>query len=95
MGRYFLSSRADADMVSIWEYIAQDNQAAADRMIDRFTATFEQFAEFPESGEQYHHPQGELRRVVVSPDLIFYRVSGDEADIVRVLHGARRWDKLL
>jgi toxin ParE1/3/4 len=95
MGRYFLSSRADADMLAVWEYIAQDNIPAADRMIDRFTAAFERIAQFPESGERYEHPKGEFRVVVVAPYLIFYQRSGDEVDIVRVLHGARRWQDLL
>ena len=95
MGRYFLSSRADADMLVIWEFIAQDSVAVADRMIDQFTATFERIAQFPESGERYQHPQGELRRVVVSPYLIFYKIVGDEIDVVRVLHGARKWEQLL
>lgn len=95
MGRYFLSSRADTDMLAVWEYIAQDNLTAADRMIDRFTAAFERIAQFPESGARYEHPKGELRRVVVSPYLVFYQISGGEVNIVRVLHSARRWDELL
>ena len=95
MGRYFLSSRADADMLAIWEYIAQDNIIAADRMIDQFTAAFERIAQFPEMGARHEHPNDDFRMVVVAPYLIFYRISGDEADIVRVLHSARRWDELL
>ena len=46
MGRYFLSSVAESDMLAIWEYIANDNIFAADRMIDRFTAAFERAAAF-------------------------------------------------
>jgi toxin ParE1/3/4 len=95
MGRYFLSSIAEADMLAIWEYIAQDNIAAADRMIDRFTAAFERAAQFPEAGERHEHPKGNFCIVVVSPYLIFYTIAGDEIDIVRVLHGARRWEDLL
>jgi toxin ParE1/3/4 len=95
MGRYFLSSLADADMLAVWEYIAQDNIPAADRMIDCFTATFERIAQFPESGERYEHAKGEFRIVVVAPYLIFYRIAGDNVDIVRVLHSARRWQDLL
>lgn len=95
MGRYFLSSVAEADMLAIWEYIAQDNLSAADRIIDRFTATFERIATFPDAGARYEHPKGEFRFVVVTPYLIFYKITGDEVDIVRVLHGARRWEDVL
>jgi toxin ParE1/3/4 len=95
MGRYFLSSFAEADTLSIWKYIAQDNMNAADRMIDRLTAAFERIAMYPETGERYEHPKGELRIVTESPYLIFYKIAGDEIDIVRVLHGARRWEDLV
>ncbi len=95
MGRYFLSSVAEADMLSVWEYIAQDNLLAADRIIDRFTAAFERITAFPEAGARYEHPKGEFRFVIVTPYLIFYKITGDEVDIVRVLHGARRWEDVL
>jgi plasmid stabilization system protein ParE len=29
------------------------------------------------------------------PTEVFYKINGDETDIVRVLHGARRWEDLL
>jgi toxin ParE1/3/4 len=95
MARYFLSSLAESDIRAIWEYIAQNNVSAADRLIDRFTETFERIAQFPESGERFEHPKGEFRIRVVAPYLIFHRVIGDEVDIVRVLHGARHWENLL
>jgi toxin ParE1/3/4 len=95
MGRYFLSSIAESDTISIWAYIARDNIAAADRTIDKFTEAFERAAQFPEAGEKYQHLKGEFRIVIVSPYLVFYRIAGDEIDIVRVLHGARRWEDLL
>lgn len=95
MGRYFLSSVAEVDMVAVWEYVARDNLSAADRLIDRFTAAFERIAQFPEAGERYQHPTGEFRIGIVSPYLIFYKIVGDEVDIVRVLHSARKWEELL
>jgi toxin ParE1/3/4 len=95
MRRYFLSSVAEADTLSIWEHIAQDNMIAADHMIDRITAAFERIAMYPETGERYQHPKGEFRIITELPYLIFYRISGEEIDIVRVLHGARRWEDLV
>jgi toxin ParE1/3/4 len=95
MGRFYLSSLAEGDMLAVWEYIAQDNIAAADRMIDRFTAAFERIAQSPIAGMQYDHPKGKFRIVPVGIYLIFYRIISDEVDIVRVLHGARRWEDLL
>ena len=57
MGRYFLSSVAEADMLAIWEYIGEDNLAAADRMIDRFTEAFERLAQFPDAGTRIGIPK--------------------------------------
>jgi plasmid stabilization system protein ParE len=93
MGRYFLSSVAEADTVAIWEYIAADSLHAADRMVDSFTTAFERIAKFPEAGARYDHPKCELRFVVVAPYLVFYKITADEVDIV--LHSARKWDELL
>jgi toxin ParE1/3/4 len=95
MGRFFLSSVAESDMLAIWEYIAQDNIIAADRMIDRFTAAFERATAYPEASQKYIHPKGEFRIIVVGAYLVFYKTAGEEVDIVRVLHGARRWEDLL
>jgi plasmid stabilization system protein ParE len=64
-------------------------------MIDRFTAAFERIAMYPEVGERYYHPKGEFRIVTESPYVIFYKLAGEEIDIVRVLHGARRWEDLV
>jgi toxin ParE1/3/4 len=66
---------------------------AADRMIDRFTATFDRIAMYPETGDR--HPKGEFRIVTEAPYLILYRIAGEEIDVVRVLHGARRWEDLV
>ena len=82
-------------MLAVWEHIAIDNISAADQVIDRFTAAFERIASFPESGAPFDHPRGMFRIVVVTPYLIFYRTIGNEVDIVRVLHSARRWEELL
>jgi len=95
MARYFLSSVAEGDMAAIWEHIAADSVLAADRVIDQFTSIFERIAVFPEAGSRYQHPAGEFRVMVAGAYLVFYKIQSDGVDIVRVLHGARRWEDLL
>ena len=68
---------------------------AADRMIDRLTAAFERIAMFPETGERYQHPNSEFRIVTESPYLIFYKIAGDEIDIVVNFHLSRYSDILV
>jgi toxin ParE1/3/4 len=93
MAGYHLSSRAEWDVLEIWKYIAKDNLAAADRLLDRFTDAFEQLSQFPESGQRYQDT--ELRQMTVSPYVILYQVSAGGVNIVRVVHSSRKWEALL
>jgi plasmid stabilization system protein ParE len=51
MRRFSISPQARADLKEIWKYIARDSITAADRMLERFLATFRGLAAFPESGQ--------------------------------------------
>jgi len=95
MSRYYLSSAAEEDVLAAWDYIARDSVTAADRMIDRFSSAFERIARHPEAGARFEHSKGEFRFVIAGAYLVFYKLAGDEAAIVRVLHSARRWEDLL
>lgn len=95
MQRYYLTSVAENDVRNIWDYIAADNIAAADQMIDRFTAFFNLLAANPEAGEEISHRTRSFRRATVPPYVIYYQLTGSKVAIVRVLHGARNWEDLL
>lgn len=95
MRTHFLSSVADQDIADVWQFIARDSIEAADRMIDRFTATFGSLAQSPYLGQVYEHPRLELRRFSVDKYAIFYRILDDAIVVVRILHGARNIDRLL
>jgi plasmid stabilization system protein ParE len=44
------TSTAIADLKAIWDYIAIDNEAAADRTIDRIQSAAESLLQFPKAG---------------------------------------------
>jgi toxin ParE1/3/4 len=44
------SHQAEADLLEIWRYIAQDNPGAADRVLDRIERTVELLARHPLKG---------------------------------------------
>lgn len=50
MSPIILDRDAKADLIDIWQYIAQDNEAAADRMLDRIWDGFRVIARFPNGG---------------------------------------------
>ncbi len=80
---------ADADLDSIWLYIAADSVAAAERQIQRIEAAERRLADFPELGPARPELRAGLRSWAVGAYLIVYRIDPDALTIVRVLHGAR------
>lgn len=84
-----LSNQARQDLIAIWEYIAEDNSAAADRVLDTLDARMQLLADHPLLGPARPDIARDLRYLVSENYLILYRVLDDVVDIVRVLHGAR------
>jgi toxin ParE1/3/4 len=92
----FRTSEAIADLDGIWDYIARDSPAAADRMLDELTERFALLLKSPEIGEpQPKLADGSYRRVTCRSYVIYYRPLDDGIVLVRVLHGARDHESLL
>ena len=90
MSRYLLGRAAEADLNSIWEYIAQDSVDAADRWIEKLFACFESLAANPGMG----HKREDLTSLPVlfwpvGSYLVLYRNQPDFIEIVAVTQGAR------
>ncbi len=85
-----ISKRADADLDSIWQYIARDNPAAANRVEQALHAAMRMLAAFPGLGHRRSDVGNPAYRFwTVKPFIIAYRLDGDTLTVVRVLHGAR------
>jgi toxin ParE1/3/4 len=89
MNRYVVSPDARTDLDEIWQFIAEDNVNAADRMMRALRDRFKALVEQPMIGEARPDLAPGIRHSVVGRYLIFYRLSGDEIEVVRVLHGSR------
>ncbi|MCL5745820.1 MAG: type II toxin-antitoxin system RelE/ParE family toxin [Acidobacteria bacterium] len=98
MADVIVSPEALADLDQIHAYIAADNPAAADRVLEAALATFEVLAGMPGMGRPRTFKLSELagmRSLAVTGFrnyLIFYRSVNAGVEIVRVLHGARDVD---
>jgi toxin ParE1/3/4 len=96
LGRIFRTPDAIADLDGIWDYIARDNPAAADRMIEELNERFALLLENPEIGElQPLFADGTYRRFTCRNYVIYYRPLKDGIVLVRVLHSARDHEQLL
>jgi len=81
--------QAELDALEIWVQVARHDLAAADRLIDRFTAAINQLATQPHLGRPVEHLLPDLRCIPVGNYLIFHRPEDDGVSIVRIIHGAR------
>lgn len=99
MERYQLTPQAVSDLFEIWNYIAQDNPAAADRVQEAVFRACDLLAETPLAG----HVRTDLtplplRFWIVRPYLkylIVYDPQKKPLQIVRILHGARDLSSVL
>lgn len=90
MSAYDFHPEAEADIKAIWEYIAEDNPDAADRMIDKIVATLEALVPFPYQG--YRRPDltlRPLRFVTMGNYLISYAPDKKPLWIIAIMHGRR------
>jgi len=81
--------RSDAvrnDLDEIWLFIAQDNQRAADRVIDRLDDAVLRLLDFPHMGVAREDLALGLRGLRVDNFIIFYRTLGDVLSLDRILH---------
>lgn len=83
---------AETDILEIWDYIADDNPAAADRWVDQLDAQFRVLATQPLMGRTRNELAPGVRSFPVARYVVYYVPLHDGIDVVCVLHGARDID---
>ena len=84
-----ISKQAKRDLTAIWSYIASDNEAAADRVLDSLNDKIALLVDHPFIGPARPDIAPDLRYLISDNYLLLYRVLPESVEIVRVLHGAR------
>lgn len=85
---------AQADILEIWDYIADDNPAPADRWVDQLDAQFRLLATQPKMGRARNELAADVRSFPVGRYVVFYVPLDAGIDVVRVLHSARDIDAI-
>ncbi|MBB4212691.1 toxin ParE1/3/4 [Rhodothalassium salexigens DSM 2132] len=80
---------AREDLIAIWTHIAEDNAAAADRVLDRLDEAASHLARNPQMGPARDDIRPGLRYLVSGSYLLLYRITDDGIEIVRAVHGRR------
>ena len=79
--------QAERDLVEIWQYIADDDESAADRTLDRFERALLTLSEHPRAGRARPELAPDLRSDPVGNYVLFYRPTTSDIELIRVRSG--------
>lgn len=89
-----LTRKAEADLDDILSYIdGEAGTAVASKFADRIDAELQKLALLGHSGVSREHISPGLRAMIFGNYCFYFRLSGEETMIVRVLHSARDIDR--
>lgn len=92
MTRVTRRPEAEADILEIWLYIAEDSVVEADRWIDRLDERLAVWATQPKMGRARDELSPGIRSLPFGRYLVYFEPLPDGIDVVRVLHGAQDID---
>lgn len=79
------STQAARDLRGIWNYIAADNEKAADAVLRKIMQVLNRLSSHPETGRARPELGAVLRSVPVGRYLLFYRTDDETLHLVRVV----------
>ncbi len=89
---------AQVDLVSIFDYIAQDSPNRALSFVEKLDQRIGRLEQHPNLGRVPRHPKLRefgYRVLIVESYLVFYIVRGQTIEIHLVVHGSRNLDHLI
>jgi toxin ParE1/3/4 len=82
------------DLDEAGEFIARDNPEASSRVLKRIWDAVQMLADHPHAGRAGRVPGTRELVIAGTPFIIPYRVAENTIQILRVLHGKRKWPLL-
>jgi toxin ParE1/3/4 len=93
---YVLSPRARADIEDIWSYTAEKwGDAQAESYIRSLKHGIETIARDPNRGRPCDDLRPGYRKFAVGSHILFFRLMGEDIDVVRVLHQSMDFEQHL
>ena len=80
---------AEEDLLSIWDYVSDDNVTAANELLTSIESKFVVIQSQPNAGVLRSDLVPGIRSVPIGNYLIFYRAEAITVTVLRVLHGAQ------
>ena len=94
VGKVRYTRRAQHDLLEIWEWIALDSPAIADRVYDVIEARCGSLRDHPRLGRPRPEIGEGARSLVIKRWIAFYRIVEDGVQVVRIVDSARDLTKL-
>lgn len=83
-------------MRDIWHYYARSaSLELADRMLRKISVEAERIGRHPSPGRERDDEFPGLRRILVRPYTVFFRITPEKAQVARVIHEERDFPTLL
>ncbi len=79
------------DMQHLHDYIADDNPAAARRVVARICEAASHLRRSPQMGKRGRVVDTRELVIAGTPYIVVYRIEGDQVQVVAVIHAAQRW----
>jgi toxin ParE1/3/4 len=91
-----LSDAAEADLEEIGDYLAAESPSLAVATVAKLRAACESLRSSPQRHARVpRFEHRDVRRIIVSPYIVFFRIEQDDITVLRIIHGARDYDELL
>ena len=94
MAKVIYSPAAQADLREIWDYVSDDSQFQADRLIHKFRSKLEHLAEWNTLGRPRPELALNCRSYPFGKYCFFFRPIDDGIEVIRVIHSARDLDSI-
>ena len=92
--RYSPAARAALENITR-DVLANNGRVVAERVVARLRKSLATLALFPGTGRKRPRLGRDLRSWPVRPWVAFYRIVGEDIEIVRIIHGKRRISRTL
>lgn len=99
--RVYLLPRAELDQADIYQYLAQESAALAQRFLDGVAETIDSLRDSALPGMPWQSDHPRLASVRWSPVrgfkiyLLIFRLDFERLEVIRIVHGARDIESLL
>ncbi len=89
MAKVLRKPQAEADLIELWTYIAQDSLTSADKLLDKIVEKSQPLAQSTFIDKARDELGPKIRSFPIGNYVLFYQAIEDGIEIIRVLHGAR------